>query len=633
MNYRGPVLRTAIWHLVVLASVAFALPALALGQPLLVLEMERNDALLIVALASAYLGGIVTIVATRRFLKTPPVLTSVAVSAAVVAGMAVALIVVEPMYSKRILLPGFLAVGTGLAAPTLLGSWLWGASAGGLTLVFAAVVGGSPAQPVRPAQSEFEVLQAGGYVLALRRFTAPLPSSAGAQGRGGALTRHPDGDGFLLVTPRGVVFRVRFTTSGELDIRGTGMSVPINVDEFAESMADSVSAGSFRVADIVAGKDGTAVRVWVSHHYWHLDRRCFTARVSTTVLPASGTNQEVSSGGAWRMLFESSPCLPVFASRGTAFAGEQIGGNLELVDSEELLLTVGDHQFDGWYHSPNYIDDLDADYGKTLLIDTGTGASRIFTMGHRNPQGLALDAEGRIWETEHGPQGGDELNLLEAGRHYGYPHHTYGTEYGGIEWPPGTEGREPEDAVRPVFAWVPSIGISEVLALDDAVLPRWSGDLLVASLRDQHLWHVRLDADRVIYAEPLPVGARVRDMAVGPGRLVLWTDGGGLIEIKPAEDLSSGAALFTLKCGGCHDDSQNRIGPHLTRILGRDIGSVPGYDYSPALEARDGAWTEDRLHTFLEQPYAFAPGTTMVFEGLPDQEERSAVIEYLRSVY
>lgn len=633
-NYREHSLRTTVWHLVVLASIAFAVPALSLGRPLLALELDENNALLITAIAAAYLCGIVVIKGIRRFLQSPPILTSVAVATALVAAVAVSLIVVDPQYSRRILLPGLLGIVAGLAAPTFLGTWLWGASAAGVALLLSAAVSGSGGGPDHIAQAELEVLQAGGYVLTVRRFTGPETPDAGIEVRGGAITPDPAGDGFLLVTARGLLFRARSNASGTLRVQDMGISVPINVSDFAESMADSVSTGSFRVADIAATADEARARIWVSHHYWHRDRQCFTVRVSSTTLPVAGMAGVVSwRGGVWRTLFESRPCLPVFASRGTAFAGDQIGGNLELMDSGELLLTIGDHQFDGWYHSPNYIDDLKADYGKTLIIDTETGASRIFTVGHRNPQGLALDAEGRIWATEHGPQGGDELNLLEDGRHYGYPHHTHGTEYGGIDWPPGREGREPEDAVRPVFAWVPSIGISEVISLDEEPFPRWHGDLLVASLRSQRLWRVRLDGERVVYTEPLLLSVRIRDMAIRPGQLLLWTDGGALIEVTPADDLSSGAAVFTLACGGCHDDTQNRIGPHLRRIIGREVGSVSDYDYSPALKGRGGTWTEDRLHAFLEAPYAFAPGTKMAFEGLADQEARSAVIEYLRSVY
>jgi glucose/arabinose dehydrogenase len=147
-------------------------------------------------------------------------------------------------------------------------------------------------------------------------------------------------------------------------------------------------------------------------------------RVSTIVLPESGAS--AAGPPDWQTIFESRPCLPVRLGRGAAFGGEQVGGNLEFLSERSLLLTVGDNKFDGFYHSPDYVSDPAAHYGKTVTIDLVTGEVAMFTRGHRNPQGLAIAPHGRIWSTEHGPQGGDELNLLQQGGNYGYPFHTYG---------------------------------------------------------------------------------------------------------------------------------------------------------------------------------------------------------------
>jgi len=74
-------------------------------------------------------------------------------------------------------------------------------------------------------------------------------------------------------------------------------------------------------------------------------------------------------------------------------------------------------------------------YGKTILIHLDDGTSEIYSLGHRNPQGLYVTPEGAIWSTEHGPQGGDELNLIVRGANYGWPLVTYGTDYGSAAWP------------------------------------------------------------------------------------------------------------------------------------------------------------------------------------------------------
>ena len=128
-------------------------------------------------------------------------------------------------------------------------------------------------------------------------------------------------------------------------------------------------------------------------------------------------------------------------------------------------------------------------------------------MGHSNPQGLTIDSLGRIWETEHGPQGGDELNMLVKGSDYGYPSHTYGTEYGSVTWPPTDSSSGQMNSIRPVFAWVPSIGISEIVAVDDSAFERWRGDVSITSLRGKSLWRTRLEGQRVVYPNQYLLGS------------------------------------------------------------------------------------------------------------------------------
>ena len=106
-----------------------------------------------------------------------------------------------------------------------------------------------------------------------------------------------------------------------------------------------------------------------------------------------------------------------------------------LLDDSRLLFSVGDYQHDGWNREQMLPQNDDAEYGKTVLIDLNTGESSIHTKGHRNPQGLYVSPTGTIWSTEHGPRGGDELNMIMQGANYGWPLVTYGTEYGDKIWP------------------------------------------------------------------------------------------------------------------------------------------------------------------------------------------------------
>jgi glucose/arabinose dehydrogenase len=148
----------------------------------------------------------------------------------------------------------------------------------------------------------------------------------------------------------------------------------------------------------------------------------------------------------------------------------------------------------------------------------------IWSLGHRNIQGLIVDpATGALWAHEHGPQGGDEVNLIRRGANYGWPRATHGVHYGGA---PITEHRSlpgMEDAVK---VWVPSIAPSGLAAVGGAAFPGWRGDLLVGALRDRALVRLTREGDRIVGEERIPMfGERIRDVRVLPdGRVLLLTD-------------------------------------------------------------------------------------------------------------
>ena len=430
------------------------------------------------------------------------------------------------------------------------------------------------------------------------------------------------------------MYRLDWDGKGEIQFRQIPGRVPINSEEFSSDLPEHVDGRGFRVADLLVHGQGRDAQLFATHHYWKGEDRCFVVRVSSLPL-ADVLEGSSDQAGEWETVFESRPCLPFKTARGAPFAGVQIGGNLETLTDDEILLTVGDHQFDGWYGSPNYVEDMSSDYGKTVVIDLTNGEmTRMFTSGHRNAQGLVIDGMGRIWSTEHGPEGGDELNLLREGNDYGWPSQTYGTEYGSVTWPPGERSDTQRSATEPVFAWLPSIGISEVVAVEDTVFAAWRGDLLVASLVGRAIWRVRLAGDRVAYTEPIDVGRRIRDMVSegGRGELVLWTDSESIIRLVPARDLDEGAAVFAVRCGGCHDDQENRIGPTLKGVAGSPVASRPGYDYSAALERLGGRWTDERLDAFIADPDSLVPGTAMQVDGVADSATRRALIAYLKTL-
>jgi cytochrome c2 len=153
---------------------------------------------------------------------------------------------------------------------------------------------------------------------------------------------------------------------------------------------------------------------------------------------------------------------------------------------------------------------------------------------------------------------------------------------------------------------------------------------MVASMTGNALWRVRARDGRMLYAEPIQLGERIRDIAAaGTGDIVLLTDTLKLIRLTPDPDLETGSILFASRCGGCHDDTENRIGPRLASIIGKPVATEPGYEYTQAMEAAGGRWTYDRLDAFLADPESFAPGTRMTVDGVVDGEVRSQLVEYM----
>ena len=163
----------------------------------------------------------------------------------------------------------------------------------------------------------------------------------------------------------------------------------------------------------------------------------------------------------------------------------------------------------------------------------------IWSYGHRNAQGAALHPEtGRLWENEHGPRGGDEVNIPEPGKNYGWPVVTYGTEYSGL---PVGEGKSAAPGMEdPAHYWVPSIGPSGMAFYTGDAIPEWKGSLFVGGLAIPQLARLSLDGDKVTGAEPMlkDLGLRIRDVAQGPdGALYLLTDeeDGQLLRITKAD--------------------------------------------------------------------------------------------------
>ena len=163
--------------------------------------------------------------------------------------------------------------------------------------------------------------------------------------------------------------------------------------------------------------------------------------------------------------------------------------------------------------------------------------AEIYSYGHRNIQGAAVNpSTGKIWEHEHGPQGGDELNIIEAGKNYGWPVITYGKEYGSGD--DIGEGTHKAGMQQPIYYWVPSIAPSGMAFYNGDQFPAWRGNLFIGSLKFRTLVRLELDGNTVIREERLLKDklGRIRDVQVGPdGYIYLLSDqkNGKLVRLQP----------------------------------------------------------------------------------------------------
>ncbi len=173
------------------------------------------------------------------------------------------------------------------------------------------------------------------------------------------------------------------------------------------------------------------------------------------------------------------------------------------------------------------------------FVDVAGAEPSIWSYGHRNPQGMVFDsATGRLWINEHGPQGGDELNLVLPGLNYGWPVIGYGVNYGGADL---HETSAKDGMVLPAHYWVPSIATSGLLIYSGDLIPAWTGNFFVGGLKGQQVARLTMDGETVISEETLYQGnGRIRDIRQGPdGAIYLGIDGDadvpGIVRLRPID--------------------------------------------------------------------------------------------------
>lgn len=239
----------------------------------------------------------------------------------------------------------------------------------------------------------------------------------------------------------------------------------------------------------------------------------------------------------------------IFRQRPKAPGAKNVGSRLIFGRDGKLFISIGDFYEDD---VRTMAQDLGSDIGKILRINPdgsipsdnpfvkrAKALPEIWSYGHRNPEGLDLDPQtGVLWENEHGPMGGDEVNIIRPGRNYGWPLVSYGLNYDGTKV--GT-GRQTMDGVtRPIHYWVPSIAPSGMRFYATDQIPGWKGNLLVTALKDKMLVRLDVQGSRITHEEHLlqDVGMRLRGAEIAPdGAVYIFTDEdkGEILRLTPTE--------------------------------------------------------------------------------------------------
>jgi glucose/arabinose dehydrogenase len=253
-----------------------------------------------------------------------------------------------------------------------------------------------------------------------------------------------------------------------------------------------------------------------------------------------------------KVIFRAQPAMP------SRRLGGKTGGRIAIAPDGSLFVSTGDRS-----DSPPWdvAQRLDNHLGKILHI-TADGAPapdnpfigkpgvlpEIWAYGVRNPEGLAFDpATGRLWENEHGPRGGDELNIIEKARNYGWPVIAHGIDYPGNAIGEGITHKAGME--EPVYYWDPVIAPSGLAFYTGTLFPQWQGSLFVGGLRARMLDRLTIVKDKVVAEEPLltDLQARIRDVRVGPDGAVYVLTDSGTAGISPDTPLTSKLLKLTPK--------------------------------------------------------------------------------------
>jgi hypothetical protein len=273
----------------------------------------------------------------------------------------------------------------------------------------------------------------------------------------------------------------------------------------------------FAITDIgVLSQTKTTADVVVSFPKYDRKRECVSLVLGSYQINL-GKKVGVKPNGNW---FTSKPCVPVSAVQHAA-------GRIEVIDKASVYLTLGDLGF-------SKINNVKARGDLGSLFKVSKSKVEKISFGHRNQQGIALIGND-LYASEHGPRGGDELNLISKGKDYGWPAVTYGEPYSAGDYVKPRVTGSHDGYVKPLKYWVPSVAPTELVVLPaGGTWGKWSSQLVMGTLREEALIFIELK-DRLTVGEVLKVGVdeRIRDLEISAGgQIVATTDSGKLLFIE-----------------------------------------------------------------------------------------------------
>lgn len=326
-------------------------------------------------------------------------------------------------------------------------------------------------------------------------------------------------DGRMIVTERGGKMRI-VTEAG-------GISEPI------KGVPDSDVGGQGGLLDVAVHPNFARNRLI----YW-----------SFSEAGKGGNSTAVARGRLSEDGISLNEVRVIFSQKPKVRSRQHFGNRLVFDGKGHLFVTLGERSTAKFRVQAQ---DLGSHLGKVVrLMEDGTvppdnpfvskaGAlPEIWSYGHRNPQAAAINpATGELWEIEHGPKGGDEINLPQPGKNYGWPVISYGVNYSGT--PVGSGKSAKPGMEQPIYQWTPVIAPSGMAFYTGELFPQWKGNLFVGGLAAQALVRLELDGAKVTHEERLlrELGLRIRDVAQGPeGNLYVVTDesDGMILKLSPA---------------------------------------------------------------------------------------------------